>query len=777
MWAMLRRLPRPRRARTGAGARRPVAVAAALAVVVTAAGCSYTTNLDVRVKQAASSQVFAADGTLLATLHADENRDPVPLAQISPLLQTAVVATEDARFFDHEGVDPRSVVRALVHDSQQGSLAEGGSTITQQYVRNVLLDRKKSVSRKLREAVLAIQVERKLSKRQILERYLNTVYFGNGAYGVQAAAHLYFATDAKNLDLAQSALLAGLLQAPEGDNPYKDPKAALARRGYVLDRVAKLGREPAPLIAMARAEPLELAPLRADDRYPDGHFIERVKQVVLTDPAFGDTPEARRRTLFEGGLRIRTTLDPKAQADAEQAIAKVLSRPGTDPAAALVSIDPHTGAVRAYVGGRDFFGPDPAAQFDLAGQAQRQSGSSFKPFVLAAALQAGIPLTRTYAAPAQLTIPVAGQPPWVVHNYDDRSYGRLDLVDATVESVNTVYAQLIEDVDPQRAVALAHDMGVRSKLEAVPSATLGTNVVSPLDMASAYSTFAADGVHADPVFVTKVTRRDGSVVYQAPVQRHQVLPASTSRQVTSTLEQVVDRGTGVKARIGRPVAGKTGTTDGSSDAWFVGYTPELATAVWVGFVDAQRPMTPPATRITVTGGTWPAQIWQLYQSTVLAAEPASPFPTLTVPPPSTTTTTSGPVLPSYVGMRLADAQRLLVSAGYQVRTDSRTSRQYPPGTVVAQQPAAGTPATPGEVVTIVLASGPPVQVAVPQVLGQLANQATFTLSGTGLQIQVTNQQEPPPTDPSRLGRIWKQAPAAGAVVDQGTVVTVWLNPA
>jgi penicillin-binding protein 1A len=756
-------------------------VSAALAVVAVttllAAGCSYTTDLDFKVRQASSSQVFAADGSLLATLHAEQNRDPVPLAQISPLLQTAVVATEDARFFQHEGVDPRAIVRAFVHDTQEGSLSEGGSTITQQYVRTVLLDQKKTVSRKLREAVLAVQIERKLSKTQILERYLNSVYFGNGAYGAQAASRLYFAKDAKDLDLAQAALLAGLLQAPEHDNPYKDPAAALSRRSHVLDRVEKLQREPAPMIAAARAEPLQLAPLALEQRYPAGHFVERVKDVILEDPAFGDTPEARRRTLFEGGLRISTTLDPRLQADAEQAIGDVLSRPATDPTAALVSMDPTNGYVRAYVGGRDFFGSQPAAQFDLASQGQRQSGSAFKPFVLTAALEAGVPLSRVYPAPAQLTIPLpAPQPPWDVHNFEHQGFGRLDLVDATVESVNTVYAQLIEDVGARRAVDLAHQMGVTAPLDAVPSAVLGTNDVSALDMASAYSTLAADGVHADPLFVTKVTDRNGKVLYDAPVQRRRVVPSSISREVTSVLQQVVDRGTGVKARIGRPVAGKTGTTDQNGDAWFVGYTPQLATSVWVGFPLRVTSMVPPTTRVSVTGGTWPAQIWQLFESTALASTPASSFPAVQAPAVASTTTTAAPAFPSVVGMRIGDAQRVLFDAGYQVRTDSAPSRQYPPGTVLSQSPPGGSPARAGEMVTLVLASGPPASTTVPGVLGQTVSQATSLLQQNGLQVTVTTQEQPPPTDPTLAGRVWSQTPPAGTVVDAGTTVAVSVNP-
>ncbi len=781
------------RSRGGAGRpRRLLALACTLASL--GAACSYTADLRLPDGQAQSSKVFAADGSVLTTLHAEENRDPVRLDNVSPALRDAVVAIEDSRFFEHEGVDPRGLARALTHDAQSGKLEEGGSTITQQYVRAVMFDRDRTVSRKLREAVRAMQIEHKYSKKTILERYLNTVYFGNGAYGVEAASQLYFGRSAHDLDLTQAALLAGLIQAPEHYNPYRSPQLALERRNVVLDRLLELGKAPTAAVVAARAAPLGVAAERPPEHYPAPHFVEQVKHLVLTDKAFGETPEARQRLLLEGGLRIQTTLDPRLQAQAEQAVSKVLAQPDHDPAAAVVSIEVATGHVLAYVGGPDYFGPTPYAKVDLADPPEhgpdndrvrgRSAGSAFKPFVLAAALEEGIPLTRIYDAPGSLTLPPPGpgQPPWPVHNYDGQGGGRMSLVDATVNSVNTVFAQLVLDVGPQRAVDLAARVGIRSRLQAVPSAVLGTNGVTVLDMASAYSTFAGDGFHADPVFVTRVTKGDGTVLFDAPTQRRRVLPAFTARRLTNVLQKVVESGTGVNARIGRPVAGKTGTAEKWSDAWFVGYTPELVTAVWVGFPGASLSMVPPATRVTVTGATWPSEIWQLYMGAALAETPASDFPRpedAEQPPTgaSSSTTTAVPGLLSVIGMAAADATRLLTDAGYEVRTDAQPNRDYPPGTVVAQSPAPGRTLRRGATVRLTVASGPPAKALVPSVLGQSADRAAAALRDAGFALAVVVQPEPPPGDPARRGRIWKQAPIGGGTADAGSTVTVWVNPA
>ncbi len=764
-----------------------MAVCVLVAGALIASGCRYTSDLRLPQHQAVSSQVLWSDGSLLTTLHGVQDRQPVALSAMAPDLPKAVVAIEDERFFDHDGVDARGILRALTRDVEKGDLSQGGSTITQQYVRAVMLGPEKDLERKLREAVMAVQLEHRYSKRTILERYLNTIYFGNGAYGVQAAARRYFSKNVHDLDLAESALIAGLIRAPESYNPFQHPEQALARRNEVLDRLGHLHRAPAAALAGARAQPLGLSPPPTDGRYPAPYFVEQVTKFVMGNPAFGVTLDQRRRLLLEGGLRIHTTLDPKMQALAEQAAARVISQPATDPAAALVAIEPTTGQVKAYVGGQDFWGTAPWAKVDLAnidcyeaGRGCRQAGSTFKPFVLGAALEAGVPLSKTYDAPATLTIPQpGGQPPWVVNNYDGTGRGRMDLTEATVNSVNTVYAQLVTDIGVRPVLDLAAKMGVRSPQAPVPSAALGSNGATVLDMASAYDTLAGDGMHTDPVFVTRVTTTDGTVLYQAPIIRKRVLPEATARTITDVLQQVVTRGTGVNARIGRPVAGKTGTSDNWADAWFVGYTPQLVAAVWVGFPPDEIKMRPPTTRITVTGGSWPAQIWQLFAGGALAETTVSGFPA--VAPPSTSTTTQpagsgGTTLLSTLGQSVADATRMLRDAGYRVRLRSVPSRQYPPGTILSQDPPAGRPAVPGMTVTISVANGPPRSVSVPNVLGSYADQAATLLRAAGLEVEIVVRPEPPPGAPERAGKVWKQSPISGVVVDAGTTVTLSVNP-
>jgi penicillin-binding protein 1A len=757
----------PRRVRLRAGA-----LAAALLIALSAAGCRYSAELEPLKPAAQSSTIVADDGTVIASLDSGQHRVDVPLTAIAPVLQNAVVAIEDHRFWQHNGVDLHAVLRAIDHDAKQGSLAEGASTITQQYVRTVMLGREKTVNRKLREAVLAIQLERKYSKAEILNRYLNTIYFGNGAYGVQAAAYRYFGTAASRLTLPQAALLAAVIRAPEDYNPYAHPQAAQDRRNLVLDKMLAYGFASAAAARAAQATPLKLSDSTWAHPTLAPYFVDRVKQFILDRPQFGATIEDRQHLLYEGGLRIETTLDPRVQVVAEQAVDRVLVDPAHDPSGALVAIDPRNGYVRAYVGGRDYFGPQPWAKFDLASQARRQAGSAFKPFVLASALLEGIPPQKTYPAPSVLTIPLVGQPPWVVHNYDGQGGGTMNLVDATVHSVNTVFAQLIMDVGPAQVVQLASRMGVRSQLAPYPSTALGTNAVSPLDMASAYTTFAADGVHTDPVFVTKVIAPNGTVLYNATPKSARVLPANINRDVNGVMEQVVSRGTGINARIGRPVAGKTGTGQNWDDAWFVGSTPQLTAAVWVGFASGERSMLPPLTREKVTGGTWPAEIWSLFASNALAEVPVMNFPAPTGPAAAVVKTSP---LPDVDGMPGDEASQLLNQAGFAVHTTVEPSREYPPGTVLTQQPLANTLVTPGTNVTLTLARVPDREL-VPTVLGALADEASGAIVGNGLQVDLIREAEPPPGSPSRAGRAWKQSPAGDVYADEGSRVTVWVNP-
>ena len=749
----------------------------ALAVVagLAASSCAWETRplaLDTK-PLAQSSRIFASDGTLLVTLHAEENRESVSIDVMPQVLKDAVVAIEDARFWEHNGVDARSVARAVYSNASEGEIVEGGSTITQQYVKNELVGADRNVRRKLREAALAYQLEDKYTKARILELYLNTIYFGNGAYGVQAASHTYFGTSVDKITLPQAALLAGLIRSPNSTDPYDKPDVALARRNQVLARMLELRMISVDQRDAAAQEPLLPQAVPASSQYPAPYFIERVKRFILDDPRFGETPAERRNLLFAGGLRIETTLDLKAQAQAEGAVAKVLSQPAKDPAGAVVSMEPQTGFVRALVGGRDFFGGAPHAKFDLATQGRRPAGSSFKPFVLAAAIEKGIPLTKVYDGPSRMTIPLTRQV-WEVDNYEGGGGGRYNLIDATVQSINTVYAQLILEVGPADAMQMAAKMGVASPLQPFPSAVLGTNDVTPLDMTAAYATFANRGLAVPPTMVTRVLDQQGTVIFEHQHSQKRVMKQETSDAVVNVLRQVVERGTAANARIGRPVAGKTGTGQEWRDAWFVGFTPELATAVWVGFPDRQISMVPPTTRIRVLGGSWPAQIWQLYMSAALAERPVTDFP---APPPLVFGADQPPVtVVNVIGMPVEQAEAALSRDGFRAVRELRASDEYPPGYVIGQEPGPEQMAPGGSTVKLFVSNGP-ASATVPDVLDRPEEQARKLVSEAGLKIKVVTQAEPKsPGAGGRKGKVWKQSPIGGARTDLGAVVTVYVNP-
>lgn len=698
--------------------RRLLSILCTFALAAVTAACSYQSRavLPEVAPSVESSTLYAADGSLVHTFHAEENRKVVPLEDIPVHVRNAVIAIEDERFYRHNGVDVRAILRALEANTSSGGVEEGGSTITQQYVKKVVLqDDSQTLSRKIEEASMALQLERRYSKDRILELYLNAIYFGNGAYGIEAAAKQYFAKPVTELTLAEGALLAGLIQRPSATDPYDAPELAIERRNVVLERMREHHFAASADVDVALAEPLTLgsATTPAAERYAAPYFVEEVKQWVLDDPRFGATAQARRDLLFGGGLRIQTTVDLAAQAAAEEAANSVLPDPN-GPAVSLVSIEPATGYVRAMVGGRDFFGAGVNDKLNLATQGGRQAGSSFKPFILATALAEGIDPQTRIPAPGCIDIPLPHEV-WHVCNADGGSEGNATIYEGTVNSYNTLYAQLVLRIGPEKAMAMAAALGVRSPLETNPASVLGTNDVTALDMASGYATFANRGIRVPPVLVTRITRADGTLLFQHEHTQSKVLSTDVADTVTGILEQAVLRGTGKRAQLDRPAAGKTGTAQDNNDAWFVGYTPELATAVWVGFPGAQISMRPPTTAITVYGGTYPAQIWQRFMSAALAGRPATPFPTpptttttTTVPPagPATTTTAPRPpvTVPNVVGGKVEEATRVLQEAGFVVKSVPAASGQ--PGRVIAQAPVGGSTAPAGSTVRIEVAPNP-----------------------------------------------------------------------
>jgi len=569
------------------------------------------------------SLVYDRNGKVMATLHAEENRSPVSLSQVPPQVVDAVLDVEDRRFFHHPGIDIRSLLRAGLTDVNTGTVRQGGSTITQQLVKNSLLTPQRSVHRKFREAILALRLEDTMSKQQILERYLNTVYFGNGAYGLQAGAETYFGTDVGHLTTVQAALMAGLIRNPQGYDPIRHPEAARQRRDVVLDEMVAGGH-----LSQGDADRLKLEPLPikvVNPSPPDDYFVEEVKQRLLDDPRLGDTATARYNAVFRGGLQITTTFDPDMQQKAQQSVRDQLPNSDGQFTAALIAVEPSSGAVRAMVAGADFA----SAKYNLAtsrGGSGRQPGSSFKPFVLLAALEEGHGVYDPVDGSSPCTVRVKGYPPYSPKNVEGEANGPVTLLNATAHSINCAYVRLGASVGLDRIVDMASRLGIpRSKLTPLPSMSLGTEEVSPLDMASAYATIADDGVRHEPRFVEKVVDRNRHVVFEGGDKGKQVVSAQLVREAVLAMRAVVQYGTGTRAALSdREVAGKTGTSENYENAWFVGFSPQLATAVWMGSPSGNVPMRDVG-GIRVFGGTYPAAIWHQFMAGALQGLPPLAF--------------------------------------------------------------------------------------------------------------------------------------------------------
>jgi penicillin-binding protein 1A len=565
-----------------------------------------------------NSFLYASDGSLLGVVASTTNRQPLRLDKMSPWLPEATVAIEDARFWQHGALDYQGIARALFKDATAGHIVQGGSTITQQLVRNLYIGKaQRTLSRKLKEACLAEKLAGRWSKRQILAAYLNEVFYGQHAFGAQAGAQTFFSEGALRLTLPQAALLAGLPQAPSSYDPVQHPSDALARRNEVLAAMLKHGYISQEQFDAAVAAPLGLKPgtLYSAQRHPN-FFGWATQQLVAR---FGQ------RRVEAGGLQVRTTLDPKMQTAARTAAASVLLQK-TDPAAALVAIDPRTGAVKAMV---SYLPDGRTLKFNLASQSTRTAGSAFKPFTLATAIDQGDSVYSGFSGPSQITItdPKCSYNgvPWTVHNSADESTGYMNLLDATANSVNTIYAQLVDLVGPDNIVATAHEMGITTPLQSVCSITLGTQPVNPLEMASAYATLAARGVYRAPQAFGLVRGPDGGAIGSAGPLPVQAIPQNTADLVTYALEGVIQHGTGTAAYFGRPAAGKTGTAENYEDAWFCGYVPQLATCVWVGYPKAEIPLVNVEGYGAVFGGTLPAIIWSKFMSAAVGNLPVLGF--------------------------------------------------------------------------------------------------------------------------------------------------------
>ena len=563
------------------------------------------------VEQADSSLVYGANGSLVGVLPAVENRTVVARDAISPWMPRATVAIEDRRFYDHGGVDPVGIFRALLADVSAGRIVQGGSTITQELVRNLYLSRERTLRRKVVEACLAIKLARAWPKDRILTAYLNDVYYGNHAYGIEAAAETYFSVPASRVTLEQAALLAGLPQAPSYYDPLHNPSAALARRDEVLHALRRSRDITATRYAVAvRDRSLHLRPSPA---YASGETIFAGYVEDLLQQAYGAA------TVRAGGLRIYTTIRPRLQRAAVHALSEVLYGRG-DPAGAIVSIDPATGAIRAMAAVTP---SRPGNAFNLVTTAERQAGSTFKPIALAAAVAEGLnPWATRYVSAPFYYAPLR----WRVRTYDGTYVGPETVAAATIHSDNTVYARLALDVGPDAIASMAQKLGVRTELRPTPSLALGAGAVTPLDMASVYATLADGGMYSRPLAIRRVVFSGGKVDSAwRRVERQRVIPDWVAATVTRVLEENMLHGTGVGAHVaGRVDAGKTGTTENDADAWFCGYTSTLAATVWLGYPQAVIPMLD-VHGAAVSGPTLPATAWRLFMERALAGTPNLAF--------------------------------------------------------------------------------------------------------------------------------------------------------
>lgn len=566
------------------------------------------------MRPAVSSQVFDSHGRLITTLHSDQNRLPIDINKVPQNLQNAFIAAEDNRFYEHIGIDPIGIFRAIFANLTNRGIAQGGSTITQQLAKNAFLSQEQTLKRKIQEAMLALEIEHKYSKKEILEMYMNQIYFGQGAYGIQTAAKTYFNKDVNELTLTQCAMLAGLPKSPNYYSPFNNLNEAKKRKNVVLDQMVKYGYVSAAEAEDAKNQDLGLSKSHQSkeaDEYAS--FIDYVSQQVAKK--YGDD------ALYKEGLKIYTTMDVDKQHAAVRAMRNLPNNYTdenglTQPQAAIVSIDPKTGHILAMVGGR---GQD---SFNCASMAVRQPGSAFKPFVYLTALQHDMtPDTTMDDQPVTYGS-------WSPKNAGGSYSGTMTLSDALAHSVNTIAVQLADKVGTKNIIANAKKMGITTldaKDDNLAMALGGlTKGVTPLEMASAYGTFANKGVHVKPTAIVKILDRNGNVLEDASTlekeeTKTRVMSEREAYEMTTMLEGVIDHGTGTAAAIGRPAAGKTGTTDDNKDAWFVGYTPDIVTAVWIGDDTGSHSLG------EIYGGTIPAEIWKDYMSSATSDESGGDF--------------------------------------------------------------------------------------------------------------------------------------------------------
>ena len=562
-----------------------------------------------------TTEIYASDGTVLAKLHREENRYVVPLEKISPILQKAVVATEDERFYQHRGIDFQGVLRAAVTNITKKRVEEGGSTLTQQLARNLFLTRKRSITRKIAEMVLALQIERRYTKAEILELYLNQIYWGHNAYGIESASLVYFNKHASLLSLAEAALLAGIIEGPERFSPYKNMEGAKFRQASVLSKMVELGMITEASASFAKMQPIALS-TETPNKYK---FVAPYFTTYIINQLIDKYGEY---TVYNGGLRVYTTLDLNKQRIADEVVKKFIQEEGETynfSQAALVSLDPRTGYIRAMVGGASF----EASEFNRAWQSKRQPGSSFKPYVYTAAMEVGVsPGFIIEDSPATYEVPADEWNPegkWEPKNFDEKYRGKVTVRQALERSLNIPSVRLCDKIGVGNVIDVAKRMGIKSPLKRALGITLGISEVTLLEMTSAYGVFANGGIRVEPTAIIKIEGPRGQLIYRHTIIEKKAITKNIAAVMVDMMQGVLLRGTGVRGNIDRPAGAKTGTTEEFKDAWFLGYVPQLVTGVWVGN-DNNEPMEG-VTEVAVS-----PRMWKAYMSSVLIDETIIDFP-------------------------------------------------------------------------------------------------------------------------------------------------------
>ncbi|PMQ02307.1 MAG: penicillin-binding protein [Dictyoglomus sp. NZ13-RE01] len=570
------------------------------------------------IRPSQTTIIYSSDNKILGRIY-KENRIIVPLYKISPYLQKAVIASEDKDFYNHSGVSIRGTIRALWKDLTGTGPLQGGSTITQQVAKLLFLSPERTIRRKIQEIYIATKLEKYYTKQEILEIYLNLVYWGNGAYGAESAAQTYFGKSAKDLNLEESAMLAGILPAPELYNPFKNIEKAKQLRNIVLEKMLEEGYISQEEFKKAYNSPIKLI-TKKTSQYLAPYFFNYVLKELIQ--RFGE------ETVYKGGLKVYTTLDLNLQKFAEDALNKIINKYGKDyhvSQGALIAIEPNTGYIRAYVGGLDYN----KSQFDRVSQAKRQPGSAFKPFVYLTAIQRGFKPTDLLEE-REISYKFAGKV-WKPQNYDQKLHGTVTLEEALKNSYNIATIMLLEEIGVSDVIKNVKKMGIESEIEPSLALALGSYVVTPLELTRAYACIANGGYRINPIAILRVEDSKGNILLSNEPQLTKVLDTEVVATLVKMMKKVILEGTGTRANIGRPCAGKTGTTDDYRDAWFIGFTPDLCTGVWVGNDDYSQTK-------KVVGGFIPALIWREFMSNALKDKPAKDFDFLYAPPPEETYT-------------------------------------------------------------------------------------------------------------------------------------------